>query len=75
MPGAIRGSPPRPRGYVAGDADPSQLFPASRTLARYNHPESANHVTSACSPLIYRDDLLGPGYAGNAFYANLCTIW
>ena len=49
------------------DDDPSRLFPASRTLARYNDPESANHVTSACSPLIYRDDLLGAGYSGNAF--------
>ena len=24
-------------------------------------------MTSACSPLIYRDTLLGAGYAGNAF--------
>ena len=47
--------------------DPSLLFPTSRTLARYNHPESANHVTSACSPAIYRDSLLGPALAGNAF--------
>jgi putative membrane-bound dehydrogenase-like protein len=47
--------------------DGSRLFPASRTLARYNHPESANQVTSASSPLIYRDSLLGPGYSGNAF--------
>ena len=50
----------------AGD-DSSRLFPASQTLARYNSPGGANHVTSACSPLIYRDSLLGPGYAGNAF--------
>jgi putative membrane-bound dehydrogenase-like protein len=58
---------PAPAVALARDADPSGLFPASRTLARYNDPESANHVTSACSPLIYRDTLLGPGYAGNAF--------
>ncbi len=52
---------------VLGRDDGSRLFPASRTLTRYNHPESANHVTSASSPLIYRDSLLGPGYYGNAF--------
>jgi putative membrane-bound dehydrogenase-like protein len=58
---------PSPAVPLASDPDPSLLFPASRTLARYNHPESANHVTSACSPAIYRDALLGPSYAGNAF--------
>jgi len=58
---------PAPAVVLARDADASRVFPASRTLARYNEPESANHVTSACSPLIYRDTLLGPGYAGNAF--------
>lgn len=44
-----------------------RLYPASRTLARYNEPDSANHVTSACSPLVYRDTLLGAEYAGNSF--------
>lgn len=58
---------PHPSVSLARDEDPSRLFPASRTLLRYNEPESANRVTSACSPLIYRDDLLGPEYAGNAF--------
>ena len=58
---------PVPAVLLAADDDPSRLFPASRTLARYNDPQSANHVTSACSPLIYRDDLLGADYSGNAF--------
>lgn len=58
---------PAPAVYVPRDADSSRIFPASVTLARYNHPESANRVTSACSPLIYRDDLLGPEFKGNAF--------
>ena len=62
-----RFAPPSPAVPLARDDDPSRLFPASRTLARYNNPESANHVTSACSPLIYRDSLLGPDYTGNAF--------
>jgi putative membrane-bound dehydrogenase-like protein len=58
---------PSPAVYLPRDPDSSRVFPASVTLARFNHPESANRVTSACSPLIYRDDLLGPGYKGNAF--------
>lgn len=57
---------PSPAVLLTKDADPSLLYPASETLARYNHPESANRVTSACSPLIYRDDVLGPEYVGNA---------
>ena len=27
----------------------------------------ANRFTSACSPIIYRDELLGPDYYGNSF--------
>jgi putative membrane-bound dehydrogenase-like protein len=60
-------APPSPAVSLARGDDPSRLFPASRTLTRFNKPESANQVTSACSPLIYRDSLLGPDYAGNAF--------
>ena len=60
-------APPAPAVALAHDPDSSLLSPASRTVARFNNPESANHVTSACSPLIYRDSLLGPGFAGNAF--------
>src|SRR5439155_15484253 len=48
---------PGPAVYLPRDPDSSRLFPASPTLARYNHPESADRVTSACSPLIYRDTL------------------
>ncbi len=64
---------PRPAVVTAPRADPSRLFPASRTLARYNHPESANHVTSACSPLIYRDTLLGPGLLGQRLHVRTRT--
>ena len=58
---------PSPAVFLGSDSDPSLLFPASRTLSRFNHPESANRVTSACGPCLYRDDLLGKEYAGNAF--------
>jgi putative membrane-bound dehydrogenase-like protein len=59
-------APPEPVVLVPKE-DPDHLYPASRTLRRFNHPESANRVTSACSPVIYRDDLLGEEYRGNAF--------
>src|ERR1043166_5392491 len=60
---------PDPRVNVAKAvlADPNQLYPVSRTLERFNDPGSANHTTSACGPEIYRDDLLGANYYGNAF--------
>jgi putative membrane-bound dehydrogenase-like protein len=53
--------------YVPRDPESTRLFPASRTLERFNQPQYANRVTSACGPAIYRDRLLGDEYAGNAF--------
>ncbi len=50
---------------VAPGASP--VFPKSKTLARFNDENKANRFTSACSPIIYRDDLLGPEYYGNSF--------
>jgi putative membrane-bound dehydrogenase-like protein len=47
--------------------DPNKLFPISRTLERFNDPQAANRVTSACGPGFYRDYLLGAEFAGNAF--------
>ncbi len=58
---------PEPRVSVARGADINRLFPASPTLTRFNDPQMANIVTSACGPDIYRDDLLGEQYHGNAF--------
>jgi putative membrane-bound dehydrogenase-like protein len=58
---------PNPSVFIPKGPDHTRLFPTSRTLARYNEPRSANHVTSACSPMIYRDDLLGTDLYGNAF--------
>jgi putative membrane-bound dehydrogenase-like protein len=49
------------------DTDPNRLYPSSRTLERFNDPQAANRITSGCGPEIYRDDLLGPEYEGNAF--------
>jgi putative membrane-bound dehydrogenase-like protein len=46
------------------------LYPASRTLARFNDPHTANRVTSANSPTPYRDDLFGPEFATSLFVSE-----
>ncbi|MEZ6062569.1 MAG: hypothetical protein R3C19_19680 [Planctomycetaceae bacterium] len=43
------------------------VYPASRTLARFNDFYAANRFTSACSTMIYRDRLLGDQFYGNSF--------
>ncbi len=50
-----------------GDYDVDRVYPISRMLERFNNPQSAGHVTSACGLGIYRDTLLGDEYYGNAF--------
>ena len=58
-------APPEPR--AGSNRDGNRIYPVSRTLARFNDPHTANHLTSACGPEIYRDDRLGRGFAGNVF--------
>src|SRR5262249_53659092 len=58
---------PSPRVSIAAGDNPNLLHPISRTLERFNQPQAANHVTSGCGLGIYRDDLLGSEYYGNAF--------
>src|SRR5678816_1484283 len=53
---------PNPAVTVPQGRDGNRLFPASRTVERFNHPESANRVTSACGLEIYRDAALGPEF-------------
>lgn len=43
------------------------VYPTSRTLTRFNDFHTANHFTSACSPMVYRDRLLGEEFYGNIF--------
>jgi putative membrane-bound dehydrogenase-like protein len=47
----------------------SRVYPASRTLERFNDPQTANTATSACGGDIYRDNLLGDSFYGN-YFAN-----
>lgn len=58
---------PEPRVYPVKGNDPNRLYPASRALERFNDPSHMNRTTSACGLEIYRDELLGEKYAGNAF--------
>jgi putative membrane-bound dehydrogenase-like protein len=49
---------------VAGNAP---VFPISRLQERFNDLHTANRFTSACSAMIYRDELFWPPFAGNTF--------
>ena len=46
------------------------VFPTSRTLPRFNDQNAANRFTSACSAIIYRDNLFGSAFAGNSFVSE-----
>jgi putative membrane-bound dehydrogenase-like protein len=61
---------PDPRVPVPLVAGNAPVFPASKTLPRFNDFHTANRFTSACSPIIYRDNLFGPAYAGNLFVSE-----
>ncbi|MFM7057299.1 MAG: neutral/alkaline non-lysosomal ceramidase N-terminal domain-containing protein, partial [Planctomycetota bacterium] len=52
---------------IAETPGAAPVFPASRTLARFNDFAFSNRFTSACGTMIYRDVLLGNDFAGNAF--------
>jgi hypothetical protein len=60
-------APPAVRKSVSSTPGTAPVFPKSQTLARFNDFSMANRFTSACSPIIYRDDLLGSEYYGNSF--------
>jgi putative membrane-bound dehydrogenase-like protein len=62
--------PPEPRVPVSVWPGVAPVFPLSRTLPRFNDPGSANHFTSACSPIAYRDNLFGPAFASSVFVSE-----
>jgi len=59
-----------PRRDVPEQPGAAPVYPTSRTLERFNSPGTENRFTSAASTMIYRDDLFGPQFAGNAFVAE-----
>ena len=60
-------APPNSTITVSKIPGAAPIYPTSQTIARFNDAFGANRFTSACGTMIYRDDLLGSGYAGNAF--------
>ena len=59
--------PPDVRKQVSVRPGPAPVFPTSRTLQRFDESEPANRFTASCTPIIYRDELLGTAFVGNSF--------
>ncbi len=55
---------------VSDQPGAAEVFPRSRTIARYNDLYAANRFTSANSTMVFRDDFLGPAFEGNAFVSE-----
>ncbi|MEZ5301247.1 MAG: hypothetical protein R3F11_11435, partial [Verrucomicrobiales bacterium] len=55
---------------LANYDDATRVFPASAPIDRPNQPWSVGHVTSACSPCPYRDDLFGTAFARSVFISE-----
>ncbi|HVK11550.1 MAG TPA: neutral/alkaline non-lysosomal ceramidase N-terminal domain-containing protein, partial [Gemmataceae bacterium] len=58
---------PTPDGSVLVSAGLNRLFPLKSDQQRFQLSGPSNTVTAACGLGLYRDDLLGPEYRGNAF--------
>jgi putative membrane-bound dehydrogenase-like protein len=61
---------PDPRVPVSVTPGASAVYPISRTLPRFNDPHAANHFTSACSAIVYRDELFGPAFRNSTFVSE-----
>jgi putative membrane-bound dehydrogenase-like protein len=61
---------PDPRVNVSVTPGAAPVYPASRTLPRFNDLWAANHFTSACSAIVYRDELFGPAFVNNSFVSE-----
>jgi putative membrane-bound dehydrogenase-like protein len=61
---------PDARVQVSVTPGTARVYPVSRTLPRFNDPLGANRFTSACSPIVYRDDLFGPGFNNSCFVSE-----
>ena len=54
--------------FVRAGAAP--VFPLSRTMPRFNDLNVVNRFTSACSAIVYRDDLFGPASKGTSYVSE-----
>jgi len=57
---------------ILDPADGGRVFPISPPPTTYNR-ESTAYYNASCGPIIYRGDLLGPGYEGDAFFCESLT--
>ena len=55
---------------VSIDPGASHVYPVSWTAPRFNSFNSVNHFTSACSAIVYGDELFGPEFVGNSFVSE-----
>jgi putative membrane-bound dehydrogenase-like protein len=60
-------APPPASVLVPEGPDPNHLYPASASLQLFMRSGPPGRTTAACGLGIYRDDLLGEQYHGNAF--------
>jgi putative membrane-bound dehydrogenase-like protein len=58
------------RRVLANYENATRVFAASAPMQRPNQPESIGHVTSACSPAPYRDELFGVAFATSVFISE-----
>jgi putative membrane-bound dehydrogenase-like protein len=63
-------APPNLRIPVSVTPGNAPVYPISATLARFNDFHTLNKFTSACSPIVYRDELFGPAFANNTFVSE-----
>ncbi|WP_165250642.1 PVC-type heme-binding CxxCH protein [Paludisphaera soli] len=57
---------------ILDPADGGRVFPISPPPTTFNR-ESTTYFNASCGPTIYRGDLLGDGYVGNAFFGESLT--
>src|SRR5262245_23307672 len=61
---------PDPKVNVSVTPAAAKGYPISKALPRFNTPGAVGYFTSACSVMIYRDNLFGPEFYGNSFVAE-----
>jgi len=61
---------PAGRRQVSETPGPSLCYPISRPQARFNDLHRLNRFTSACSAIVYCDELFGPEFSYNSFVSE-----